>query len=107
MKHIRTLDWRLLMPCVWLIVSIGICYIIDSFPWSRGRADIIVLIFLSWYIVAPVGVLCSLVGIAFAAIKAPRGKMKAIALVIYLLAFALSSFITLLLIRWGEGIQQT
>lgn len=62
---------------------------------------------MSWYLFAPIGILCSIAGIIKVAITVPTGWKKVFSVAIYLLALALSAMITHALIQWGDGIQQT
>ena len=103
----KTLDWRLLAPSLWLLISLAVCYAFGAFSYSRLLADATALLFLSWYLFAPAGILCSIAGIIWTALKEPIRWKKVLSLAIYFLALALSAVITYILILWGGGIQQT
>lgn len=103
----KKLDWLLLAPALWLLLSLATCYAFGAVSYSRLLADATAVLFLSWYVFAPVGVLCSIGGIIKVGVKLPAGWKKASLVTIYLAALAVSALITYVLIRWGGGIQQT
>jgi len=44
------LDWRLLLPCGWIALSLAGCALLARFPWNSDRAMIIAVCGISWYV---------------------------------------------------------